>query len=374
MAAEGLGVGLSAFSTAFNAAQDSNPEYKMRQRAEAQLAFDTSPLGKQLAAHDLQKVAAGEAARLERGRIREIDGAISYFDNPEEQEATRTYLDTLDLSSITRFRADTVDNKDFTGLININPDEIDIETYEPFTQGDLKQLGTSNYYYHSAKSRKGKTASATNEYTRITHMLGRAYKEENKVDIIPDKEKAKLQKRAFESLTSNQQVLFKTQSTSFNTAIDATIRKYKGSLIVTDKAFRTQLANYGAELDVALISGTDQEKRVAKRKVEALQAKHKQQQQTGYGYSESQYRSELRGLLSRSVGALGLSDAKQIENFMTQFLEDERNQGRLLNRLISKYGMPKTDIGAAGAGSVTTGSNARIKKISEAKVNTRLGR
>ena len=92
----------------------------------------------------------------------------------------------------------------------------------------------------------------------------------------------------------------------------------------------------------------------------------------GYGYSEDQYRSELRGMLSRSVGALGLTDAAQIEDFMTQFLEDERNKARLRTRMMRKYGPPKTDT-VAGAGSVTTGSNARNKKVSEAiVVNPRL--
>ena len=369
MAAEGLGVGLSAFADAFTKARDNNPEYRLRQQAKANLAFDASPLGQQLIAHNLQKVAAREAASSERERGRAIEGTVSYFSDPEQQEAIRNTLNGQDLASVNRFKLDTVDNKEFTGLVHLNPDEINIKTYEPFTQGDLKQVGTTNYYYHSAQSRKAKTASAGNAYTRLFHMYKRAYKDENKVDTVPDKEKRKLQERAFESLTPNQRTLFNTQSTNFNAAIDKTITKYRGSLIITDKTFRKQLENYGAELDAALISGTDQEKRVAKRKVEALQAKHKQQQQRGYGYSESQYRSELRTMLSRSVGALGLSDAKQIENFMTKFLEDERNQARLLNRLIVKYGAPKTDTGAAGA---NRGSDARSKNVSEARVNPRL--
>ena len=360
---------LGGFSKAFENALDNNPQYQARIRAEAQIAFDNSPVGIQLAAHNLQKQAAVEAARFGRKRGRAIDGAVSYFSDTEQQEAIRNTLNGFDLASVNRFVKDTVDNKEFTGLVNLNPDEIDIKTYKPIVQGSFKQLGTTNFWYHSAKSLQGKHASATNKFTRRNHILGREYMKEKEVKTLSNEEKTNIYEKAFQSLTTDEQTLFTRQSRNFNAAVDKTITKYRGSLIITDKTFRKQLENYGAELNVALISGTDEEQRVAKRNLEALKAKHKQQQQRGYGYSESQYRSELRTILSRSVGALGLSDANQIENFMTKFLEDERNQARLLNRLIVKYGAPKTDTGAAGA---NRGSDARSKNVSEARVNPRL--
>ena len=63
MAAQGLGAGLSAFAEAFNTVRDNDPEYKMRQRAEAELAFNASTLGKDLAVANLQRTAAAAAAR-----------------------------------------------------------------------------------------------------------------------------------------------------------------------------------------------------------------------------------------------------------------------------------------------------------------------
>ena len=336
---------LGGFSKAFENALDNNPQYQARIRAEAQIAFDNSPVGIQLAAHNLQKQAAVESARFGRERGRAIEGTVSYFSNPEEQEAIRNTLDGFDLASVNRFVKDTIDNKDFTGLVHLNPDEIDSKTYKPIAQGSLKQVGTTNFWYHSAKSLQGKYASATNKFTRINHILGREYMKEKDVKTLSDEQKTQIYDRAFQSLTTDEQTLFTRQSRNFNAALDNTINKYSGSgnLIITDKAFRRQLQPYMLKVREARIYGNQRDIIKEERKLEALQLRHKQLQQTGYGYSEDQYRSELRSMLSRSVGALGLSDAEQIENFMTQFLEDEKNKARLLNKMILKYGAPKTD-------------------------------
>ena len=334
---------LGGFSKAFENALDNNPQYQARIRAEAQIAFDNSPVGIQLAAHNLQKQAAVESARFGRERGRAIEGTVSYFSNPEEQEAIRNTLDGFDLASVNRFVKDTIDNKDFTGLVHLNPDEIDSKTYKPIAQGSLKQVGTTNFWYHSAKSLQGKYASATNKFTRRNHILGREYMKEKDVKTLSDEQKTQIYDRAFQSLTTDEQTLFTRQSRNFNAALDNTIRKYSGALIVTDKTFRKQLLPYQVDLERAEAIGDVPKIHEAKNRIKAIQFKHKQLQQTGYGYGEDQYRSELRSILSRSVGALGLSDAEQIENFMTQFLEDEKNKARLLNKMILKYGAPKTD-------------------------------
>ena len=365
---------LGGFSKAFENALDNNPQYQARIRAEAQIAFDNSPVGIQLAAHNLQKQAAVESARFGRERGRAIDGAVSYFSNPEEQEAIRNTLDGFDLASVNRFVKDTIDNKDFTGLVHLNPDEIDSKTYKPIAQGSLKQVGTTNFWYHSAKSLQGKHASATNKFTRRNHILGREYMKEKEVKTLSNEEKTNIYEKAFQSLTTDEQTLFTRQSRNFNAALENTINKYSGSgnLIVTNKAFRKQLLPYQLDLERARVLGDEFLINKAKNRINAIQLNHKQLQQTGYGYGEDQYRSELRSILSRSVGALGLSDAEQIENFMTQFLEDEKNKARLLNKMMLKYGAPKTDTSVAGG---TRGSDARTKKTSEAKVtNTHLGK
>ena len=52
---------------------------------------------------------------------------------------------------------------------------------------------------------------------------------------------------------------------------------------------------------------------------------------------------------------------------MTKFLEDEKNKAILLNKMILKYGAPKTD---TGAGPKTTRKDALTRKITP--VNPRL--
>ena len=352
MAAQGLGAGLSAFAEAFNTVRDNDPEYKMRQRAEAELAFNNSTLGKELAAQNLQRTAAAEAARYKVDTGRLTEGIVSYYSDPEQQEAVRTYLNTQDRYGVNRFNQETVENKDHTGLIKLDPDVVNMKTYDPYVKGDLKRVGESNFFYHSAKSRKGKVAAAGDTFTSNFYGLEREFRKERGLTddaILELKDKRKLHDAAFKMLDINQQTLFNQQSTNFNSAINNVIRTYKGSLIVSDKSFTRAITRYRDEVEIAK-QINEHEGRLAQQKLNVALKVHKQRQEKGYGYKEEQYRSVLREMLSRHVGGLGLTDAAQIEDFMTQFLEDERNQARLLTRMVRKYGAPKTDT-VAGADS-----------------------
>lgn len=349
MAVEGLGAGLSAFAEAFNTARDSDLEYKMRERAEAELAFAQTPAALQLEQLELQKIAARETAQIGRNRVREIEGQLSFFDDPSQKEALRSTFTTMDLPSIKRMRKDMIDNPDFTGFVHLNPDEVDMKTYLPIAQGDFKQVGTTNFWYHSAKSLKGKFAKAADRYTYLNHKAKKLYMEEKDVDTISPEVTRTIEQATFDLLDPDQQELFRRQSVNFNTALNNTITRYMGgtgAMIVTDSVFRRALAKHRVKLNVAVASGSLEKQRQIKNEIDALQANHKEQQQLGYGFNEGQYRTELKGMLAHAVGAYGLSNAKQIEDFMGQFLEDERNRARLLTRMIRKYGMPKTDTGA----------------------------
>ena len=352
MAAQGLGAGLSAFAAAFDAAQDNNPEYQARIRAETALAYAQSPAALQLEQLNIQKLAARETAQIGRNRDREMESQLSAYDDPSQKEALRSTFSTMDLPSIQRMRKDTIDNPDFTGFVHLNPDEVDMKNYLPIVQGDFKQVGTTDFWYHSAKSLKGKFAKASDRYTYLSHKSKKLYMEENNVDTISPKVTRTLEKSSFDLLDPDQQSLFKRQSVNFNTALNNTINRYTGgtgSMIITDSIFRRTLATQKAKLGYAISSGSDQQQRQIKNEINALYLNHKEQQQLGYGFNEGQYRTELKGMLAHAVGAYGLSDAKQIENFMGQFLEDERNKARLLARMIRKYGSSNPATGA-GAG------------------------
>jgi len=368
-----IGVGLSSFAAAFDAARDNDPEYKMRQRAEAELAFNASTLGKELAAQNLQRTAAAEAARYKVDTGRLTEGIVSYYSDPEKQEAVRTYLNTQDRYGVLRFNKETVENKDHTGLIKLDPDVVNMKTYIPYIQGDLKRVGESNFFYHSAKSRRGKVAAAGDTFTSNFYELKRAFRKERGLAddaTLELEDEGKLHGEAFKMLDINQQTLFSQQSTNFNSAINKVIKTYQGSLIVSDKAFNRQIARYRSEVGIAK-EVDEHAGRIAQEKLNVAVKVHQQRQATGYGYKEDQYRSVLREMLSRHVGGLGLTDAAQIEDFMTKFLEEERNQARLLTKMIRKYGPPKTDT-VAGTGQQNVKSNARTKKTSEARVNPRL--
>jgi hypothetical protein len=365
MAAQGLGAGLSAFAEAFITVRDNDPEYQARRRAEANLAYAQTPAALQLDQLNIQKEAARETAQIGRNRDREMESQLSFYDDPLQKEALRSTFTTMDLPSIERMRKDTIDNPDFTGFVHLNPDEVEMKTYLPIVQGDFKQVGTTDFWYHSAKSLKGKFAKAADRYTYLRHKAKKLYMEEKDVDTISPEVLRTLEEATFDLLDPDQQALFRRQSVNFNTALNKTITRYTGgtgSMIITDSVFRRALVTQKAKLDYAIASGSDEQQRKIKNEINELYLNHKAQQQLGYGFNEGQYRTELKGMLAHAVGAYGLSNTEQIENFMGQFLEDERNKARLLARMIRKYGAPKTDTGAGG------GSNASTVDIPSLKV------
>ena len=188
------------------------------------------------------------------------------------------------------------------------------------------------------------------------------------VDILNDSEKKVLQDETFQMLSPTNQRLFRQQSVNFNDALNDTITTYKGglgSLIFTNKSFTAQLQKYTAALEVAK-GKSPKVVREMRENIDRIKKIHRQQQLEGYGYSEVQYRAELKNLLSYSVGAIGLSDRKQIRDFMSTFLNKPKNQEKFLNTMIRKYGPPKIDSSTTGP---NTGSNANIKDVSQLKTH-----
>ena len=363
---EGAASFISGFSQGFTEAMG-GPK-SLLEKAEDEMDFFNSAKGIEYTAFLEKRKAAGEALNQKRKRDTYLDSQLNYFTDESQKEAVNSFLSTQDIKGLERFDKETIGNEEFTGLISLDFDKTDLETYRPYIEGDLKRVGNSNYFYHSKGSRNAKVAYANDEYMGSYNAASDALKKLKGVDILNDSEKKVLQDETFQMLSPTNQRLFRQQSVNFNDALNDTITTYKGglgSLIFTNKSFTAQLQKYTAALEVAK-GKSPKVVREMRENIDRIKKIHRQQQLEGYGYSEVQYRAELKNLLSYSVGAIGLSDRKQIRDFMSTFLNKPKNQEKFLNTMIRKYGPPKIDSSTTGP---NTGSNANIKDVSQLKTH-----
>ena len=361
---EGLGVGLHAFSKAFDKAYGTSPHgmaKKLSDQAEAKRIFEESPEGVLAQRRSLDRQALFENEAIKRELAKDKSSilhsiSLNYKDDNSLAVAMSDHMEKQDLSSLKQFANRTVNNNDFSGFFKADDD---YHQSEAARVGGATQLGNSNWWYHSPKVLAGKVHKAHNQFGVNIHLVKKQAEKENS-NLSP----VELRKSAFDMLTPDQQVLYDTQHKEFNNALDATVRNNIGDLIVPQKEFRKQLNRLQRKEQNAL---THAEKTSHRNAIKRIQTEMVEARDQGYGYTVEEYKYIMRRMLGRSVGELGLVDQKQIERFMSGFFADEKNVSRFRRELLKQFGTTKKLV------STPTISDVSTKSIKEARVNTRLG-
>lgn len=361
---ESLAVGLHAISKVLDEYYESSPQYmaeQLEKKAEAKRLFEESPEGVLAQRRSLDRQALFENEAIKRELAKDKTSilhsiSLNYKDDNSLAVAMSDHMEKQDLSSLKQFANRTVNNNNFSGFFKADDD---YHQSEAARVGGATQLGNSNWWYHSPNGFAAKAHKANNQFGVNINLVTKQAEKENS-NLSP----VQLRKAAFDMLTPDQQVLFDTQHTAFNNAIDETVKNNVGDLIVPQKEFRKQLNRLLHKHKNAL---SNAEKMSHRNAIKRIQTEMVEARDQGYGYTVEEYKYVMRRMLGRSVGELGLVDQKQIERFMSGFFADEKNVSRFRRELLKQFGTTKKPV------STPTISDVSTKSIKEARVNTRLG-